>query len=177
MKELMVRRTRLQIKKYYKEDLENVELSVSDSLKDFLEISLEKIDLLEKDDSVKIELKFLESDEAGNIEGNVKVDGGGQSDYVNINLNYIKDYVPTEEEEKEIIVKTKTCSEMEGKKCGDDETCEGDSDFAKDGKCCLGECKGSGGSGISGKILGWGLLVVVVIFLIWFFRSRYRRGY
>jgi hypothetical protein len=40
-----------------------------------------------------------------------------------------------------------SCSDLEGERCSYGETCDGRSESSKEGSCCLGDCKTSGGGG------------------------------
>ena len=80
----------------------------------------------------------------------------------------------TPEEEEEVIISatTKTCEELEGKVCDyNKEECEGELQYAKDSKCCLGTCKEIE-ENVVRKIIGWVILIVVLAFLIWFFKKK-----
>lgn len=62
----------------------------------------------------------------------------------------------------------KTCTEQGGKICATDQTCDGDYQEINGRVCCLTECKDQGGSS-TGKLIGWGLLVIIVIGLVFFY--------
>ncbi len=80
----------------------------------------------------------------------------------------------TEEEEDEIkIVSTKTCAEENGTICGDNEICNGTIIQARDATCCLGTCEEIKKSN-TGKILGWSMVIIIVVFVIWFFKAKYK---
>ena len=79
-----------------------------------------------------------------------------------------------EEEEDEIkIVSTKTCAEENGTICKDNEICNGTIIQARDATCCLGTCEEIKKSN-TGKILGWSMVVIIVVFVIWFFKAKYK---
>jgi hypothetical protein len=158
-------------------DLEDVELSVSDSLKDYLNLSVYEIDELEEGDNIKIELYFAASDIERSLEGQIKVKANESYDYMAVFLSYIKNYIPSEEELEDVVKKSETCDEMKGNKCDSEkETCDGTIDYAKDGVCCLGECVKKKVSS-TGKYLGWGMVIVIVLALLWFFKFKYRGAY
>ena len=73
----------------------------------------------------------------------------------------------------ETIVRTKTCLEINGTICDSDEKCEGKTENAKDGVCCIGTCKKEDVSN-TGKIIGWTIVVIIVLFLLWFFKTKYK---
>jgi hypothetical protein len=143
------------------DDLENVSLSVSDSLKPYISVSKKNIDFFRDNSSEKIELSISSSEE-GNFEGQISAESGGTYAYATVILNFIKDYIPPED------YTTKTCSEMNGQICSDNEECNGQSVYAKDNKCCLGTCKEIKESS-AGKIIGWVMIILVASLLIWFY--------
>ena len=86
-------------------------------------------------------------------------------------MNFLKDYTPLDDDDE--IPITKTCSELDGTICGEDEECDEDTINVKDGNCCFGACKKIEESSI-GKIIGWVIFIVVAGFLIWFFKKKYK---
>ncbi len=153
--------------------LKNISLSVSDSLKPYLSFSISEIKELEENSSIKIELYLSSDNEEKTIEGQITAK---QEDvlytYSAVFLNFIKDYIPLDGEEETITI-TKTCEEMNGAICKENEECDKEPKYAKDGKCCLGTCEEIKESS-SGKIIGWSIVIAVVVFLIWFFKAKYR---
>jgi len=160
-------------------DLENISLIISDSLKPYVSVLTENIEELEENDSIKIELYFESGDKEGMIEGQIKAkESSGDEDiytYTAVFLNIIKDYIPLDDEEDDEIITTKTCSEMNGEVCLKDQECEGEIKNAKDDKCCIGECKDIEKSS-TGKIIGWLIIIAIVVFLIWFFKFKYKKA-
>lgn len=65
---------------------------------------------------------------------------------------------------------TKTCAEANGTICKSDEKCDKTSVQAKDATCCIGVC-GKIEKKITGKLIGWGLLVVLFIIILWFVKK------
>ncbi len=88
-------------------------------------------------------------------------------------MNFLQDYVPSEEDD-EILV-TKTCLELDGIICENDEECSEVPVNAKYAVCCLGDCKKIEESQI-GTIIGWGMIIIIVSFLVWFFLKKYRKA-
>lgn len=64
----------------------------------------------------------------------------------------------------------KTCEELEGKICSKGLGCNGESQDALDGKCCLGTCEEIE-SDIGWKITGWIILIALAIFAYWFVKK------
>jgi hypothetical protein len=68
----------------------------------------------------------------------------------------------------------KTCEELKGVVCLSDQICQGDNLVnAKDSQCCLSSCIEKEDKK-SNKIIGWSLVGLIVLFLIWF-RAKYNR--
>jgi len=149
------------------ENLENISISMSDSLKPYVNLSITNIEELEKNSSKKIEVYFL-SEEETQLQGSIKaqVEGEYFIAYTAIFLNFIKDYIPPEI--------TKTCEELEGVICNQNQECIGESVKAKDAVCCLGSCKEKEKDNL-GIIIGIGIILLVIGILIWFFLKKYRK--
>ncbi len=156
-----------------KETLRNISLSVSDSLKSHITLSIEQVEELEENSSIKIEL-YIFSDEEEKVQGNIKAKTEDETllSYSTIFLNFLKDYTPIDEEDEILI--TKTCSELNGAICNSSEECSISTVETLDElKCCLGTCKKIEESQ-AGRIIGWGIVIVVAGFLIWFFMKKYK---
>ena len=152
--------------------IEDISLEISGELKNYIILSEDKIDKLEPDSNVKIEVMFYSFDKAVEVQGKITAEEG-VSTSSEISLNIINDYIPIDEYEYSPSDQTKTCAELNGVVCSLDEKCDTDYIYAKDNKCCLGICKGSETSS-SGKIIGWAIVGIVAVFLIWFFMKKYR---
>ncbi len=155
------------------ETIENIVLTISGELKNYITLLTDKIDELKPNSSVKIELEFYSFNKDIEVEGKLIAKEKDISKSSSIFLNIIKDYVSIDEYEYTSSDQTKTCTELNGKVCSLDEECDTDYVYAKDNKCCLGICKGSETSS-SGKIIGWAIVGIVVVFLIWFFKTKYK---
>ncbi len=152
------------------ETLENIYLSVSDSLNTYLNISTTKVDELEKNSSIRIEL-YIFSKEENQILGNIRAYTSDESfsTYLTVSLNFLENYIPPEEE----TPLTKTCLELGGIKCSAGEECNTETINAKDGTCCLGTCEEIKESNL-GLIIGIILLIIVAGIVAWFFIKKYR---
>ena len=63
---------------------------------------------------------------------------------------------------------SKTCSELKGSVCSSNQICQNDnSTYASDAKCCLSSCVKKT-SNKNTKIIGWVIIGVILILLIWF---------
>jgi|SRR3989344_4594240 len=156
--------------------LVNITLSVSESLKPYISVFPIEIKDLEEGSSVKITLDINSDFSEKSIEGEIKAknteDTGSIYAYFELILNFIEDYKPLPGV-NETIVRTKTCLEINGTICDSDEKCEGKTENAKDGVCCIGTCKKEDVSN-TGKIIGWTIVVIIVLFLLWFFKTKYK---
>lgn len=80
----------------------------------------------------------------------------------------------SKEDEGEIkIVSTKTCAEENGTICGDNEKCNATIIQARDATCCLDTCQVIEKDN-TGKILGWSMVIIIVVFVLWFFKKKYK---
>lgn len=66
-----------------------------------------------------------------------------------------------------------TCKEINGVLCGENYECSGELRYAKDGKCCLGECIKIENNSTIYKFLGWFLIIVLMFLVYWFFVRKY----
>lgn len=80
-----------------------------------------------------------------------------------------------EEEEETKRVSTKTCSEENGTVCGTQEKCNGTIVQASDVACCLDTCEEIKEDNIK-KIVGWSMIVIIALVVIWFFRTKYKKA-
>ncbi len=159
------------------DDLEDVSLSISEDLETYVSFSIDKIEELEAGSNIKIKL-FLFSEEEIYLDGKIKAETDDETVFLPITLNFLKDYEPLDDEDEydpstDDFATTKTCSEKGGVICASDEECSIELVDAKDDKCCLGTCEELKKSS-TGKIIGWTIVVVVGIFLIWFFKKKYK---
>ncbi|MGK0209657.1 MAG: hypothetical protein ACI83O_000939, partial [Patescibacteria group bacterium] len=83
------------------------------------------------------------------------------------------------EEQEEVVVNENSCSAAGGNLC--DGSCDGESTFASDGYCCLGQCIAfnAGPSGETESGSGYGIWIGILIFVIlaivgWFFYKKYK---
>ena len=79
----------------------------------------------------------------------------------------------TGEEEEDNETTGKNCADINGTICKNNETCTGTSVRARDATCCKGTCKKTEEK-TTLKIIGWSILVVVFIAIIWFFKKKSR---
>lgn len=158
-------------------DLENITLSISDSLKPYFSISEEEINELDENESIKLTLTLF-SDEEKSLEGQIIAEADSLYAYSAVFLNFIEDYQPLlgeEESPPQDPAVLQTCSEMNGTICVSMEVCDGETEYARDGNCCLGECLEIEDDD-GWKLTGWLIVIAVIILLYWFYRRRYRKA-
>lgn len=158
------------------ETLENFSIFISESLIPYVLFSVEEFGEFEAHSNVKIKLYFSSDDVEKTIQGRIIAEEESLYVYSDITLNFIKDYIPLDVEEEikeEIIATTETCEEMQGVICVEGKECDEKEFPAKDDICCPGSCIDPKKSSI-GKIIGWIIVAVLFIFVIWFFKKRYR---
>ena len=154
-------------------DLENIFIFVSPLLEPYVSLSTETIDDLEKNSSVKIEIFFLSDEEEFIVEGKIIAQTENISTSSTIILNFIKDFIPRDEDVEIDVISTLACSEEGGTICAENEECSEDVIYAKDDVCCLATCEEIKTSS-TGKIIGWGILILVILVLYWFYKKRYK---
>ncbi|MBS3085764.1 hypothetical protein J4225_03710 [Candidatus Pacearchaeota archaeon] len=159
-------------------DLENITLLVSGGLNPYLSLSMSGIDELEAGKtSEAIELSFNSSNEEITIEEEIRAKTeGGLFDYLPITLKFEKNYAPLQNNSAISDYqpsRIKTCEELDGVICAENQTCEGETQTASDGPCCLTQCKEKSKS-LLRQTIGWTIVIVLIIFLGWFFKYKYR---
>ncbi|MBU2616719.1 MAG: hypothetical protein KKB79_01925 [Nanoarchaeota archaeon] len=157
------------------EDIEDVFLSLSSSLKDYATITPNKIENLKAGETEKVEILFESSEISANISGDIIASSNTSTTYLSISLSFIPDYVPSEDEEDTESILT-TCSQLGGSICGDEERCSEETLPTKDGLCCpaSGSCEEIKKSN-TGKWIGWGIILLVIVFLAYFFK-KYKKA-
>ncbi|MEX0920967.1 MAG: hypothetical protein WDZ62_01760 [Candidatus Pacearchaeota archaeon] len=153
--------------------IENISLEISSSLNSYMNVSPSKISLLNEGSTQKIEIFINSSSNETKIEGSIVAQTEDFSTSFLISLNFIKDFISEEEEEPGIIT---TCEQLEGQICGSSEKCNGETVSTREGSCCVPpsiceEVKEKN----TGKIIGWGLVVIILILLVWFFK-KYKKA-
>jgi hypothetical protein len=163
--------------------VKNISLYVSDKLKPYVSVSPSSMSEIENNSSEKIELTISSGKDEINLSGQLiaKYENLSNSEDIfattDIFLNFIKDYVPTKEDNVTVI-NQKTCLELKGNICNTStQTCpEEKVIYTKDGNCCTVQCEDIEKSSSTGKYIGWAMVALVVLFVVWFFLKKYRRS-
>ncbi len=154
--------------------LENITLTLSDSLKDYMNLSKENIDELEDNSTFKLTLNITSLDEDKLVQGYIEAQVY-EGDIINvpITINILDGYIPSEEEEENNNAPLlETCEELEGIICKEYEECNEETTSTKTGSCCLAECNQKQTSS-KGKLIGWFIIIFLAGFVIWFIKAKY----
>lgn len=152
------------------EDLKNISIFVSELLLPYVNLSIENVDKLDSGEDIQIKLEITSGEEEKQIGGEIRAKTQNLSQYFNLDLNFIKNYVSLKNETE--VPRKDTCLKLNGTICEEEQECSGSTTYASDGICCLENCEEKS-SGSSGKLLGWLMIIVIIIVLIWFFKSKF----
>ena len=94
--------------------------------------------------------------------------------FLEINIEIIEGFVPQNNATEELPKITKTCEEINGSFCVSSQKCSGEQVTAKNGICCLAKCEEKKKSS-AGKIIGWGIVIILVALYAWFYLSKYKK--
>jgi len=160
------------------EDLENISLSLTNELSSYINLSTKNITKLKGNSSRQIELLIKSGEDEKLITGEIKAQINWET-YASapLSLNFIKDFVPTNttDEDAGSIILTQTCEELGGKIClAETEICDGETADSFEGECCLSKTCNLKTTSSTGKIVGWTLVIIVLLFVAWFFLKKYR---
>ncbi|MDP3987079.1 MAG: hypothetical protein Q8P81_02525 [Nanoarchaeota archaeon] len=153
-------------------DLGEISFSLSPSLAPYVTITPKSITNLKKYSVEKIELFILSGSEAGSLFGEITASTDNIESTFPVSLSFVPNYVPSENNSGSIIT---TCSQLGGLICGDNEVCTESTLPTRDGLCCPSQarCERIVESS-TGKVIGWGMILIALALLTWFFR-KYKR--
>lgn len=156
----------------------NISLSLSSSLRDYVNLSKLIISEIKENSKEKIEIVFFSMNET-NVDGTLEAEHEGKSIELEISFHVLNQSALEEYESKNNISNTstypKTCAELNGIPCGEGMICNGTNATASDERfCCVGPCNKLAPSSIK-KILGWSLLIIGLLVLSWFLITKYAR--
>lgn len=152
-------------------DLQNISISLPDSLKSSLNLSNYSLNNLSVKSGIPIDLFFFSLSEQ-KAEGYLKAKSGNVSGTFLVSVNFVKNLNVSNQSQS---ILTKTCAQFNGTVCAYGEQCDKTPIDAKDSNnCCLGNCaKPQAGS--SGQTIGIILLAVVFLIMI-FFYLKYKKA-
>ena len=150
--------------------VEDIFISVSPLLEPYVTVSPQEINTLEENSTEKIEIFIVSGTEEIIIEGQIFARAENFTSSLILILDFIKDFIPEEPEEEEVIITT--CAQIEGIICEGGERCTGKTSPTKDGICCFAPaiCEETPKSQ-TGKIIGWGVVILIILLLFWFFKK------
>lgn len=147
--------------------VENISISVSPLLEPYVTVLPQEINTFEENSTEKIEIFITSGTEEIIIEGQIFAEAENFTSSLILILDFIKDFIPEEPEGDGIIT---TCAQIGGVICSAGERCAGETTPTKDGICCLAQCEEIKKSS-TGKIIGWGIVILVILLLFWFFKK------
>ncbi len=150
----------------------NLTFFVPASLSPYVTVSSSKD--IKLNSSEQVEIAIDSGSVEKNVVGTIIARTENSSSSFVISLDFVKDYVPPVEESSttETLVLT-TCTQLKGNICNENQTCSGETAKVREGVCCLATCETTQKSS-TGKIIGWSMVAVVILFLFYFFK-RYKR--
>jgi len=153
-------------------EIRNISLSLSDSIKPFVNLSQDYIESLEPKTNVPIQLSFFSPGEievSGTLGANVN---GETMLYSQISLKFLSNYVPVNESQESSV---KTCAELNGRVCTQTEACDTEIVYAKDNLCCLGKCVATKKKSSTGVIIALAIFFVLAIAGFWFYKKKFKK--
>lgn len=159
-------------------DLEDISIILSDSLEPYTNLSTDFISEISEGDSVKIGAFFFPNDSSNDVCGAIYFEINSEIyQTLPVFLNMTESYIPisTDNEitENDLSL-TKSCEQLNGNVCEDNEDCEGVIENSLNGNCCIGKCAKKESSGSTSKIVGWVLIIGVIAFVVWFYLTKYK---
>ncbi len=154
--------------------LKDVKLTLGDSLRPYVELSEDEFGQILPENNANLEMSVVSGGEQS-LAGTIKIiTSNGLSDELKVSLDFVPDYNPPQKEQQQDIKTTKTCEEIGGTICKEEEECDGDNIFAKNQFCCVGKCTKDASSSV-GKLIGWGIFVIIIVVGLWFFLKKYKK--
>lgn len=162
------------LKNIGQETLNNIALSVSDSLKNYIILSTTSVTELKNGSSVPITFSISSQDSAMQLSGDIIASISSMSLLADfqISLNYLENYT-SPANQSQIV---ETCASINGKKCDSskNEVCQGFTADSNEGICCVGECAVQGGG--SGSTVVVVIIVIVLVAIVFFLIRKARKG-
>ncbi len=151
------------------EPIFQIKLSLDEELEKYVILSQTEFLNVSSEFLYPLEISIFSDDLPKKILGNLTARSGTIERSVILNISFFPGYVGVED----LI---KSCSELNGELC-DSSSCNGQISQASDGNCCFGVCSSSTESSpVSWRFLGWSILVILIIVLVWFYFKKYRNA-
>lgn len=153
-------------------EIKNILISAPAELDPYVTVSPSEISSLDPGETVQITLEIESDSEEQSVKGTITAEAEDAESSFYLTLDFVKDFIPSNDDD--LLIAT-TCEDLQGIVCDAALKCSGDIIQSKNGDCCIAPlvCQEPKQSS-SKKIIGWGLIVLVLILAFWFYRSRYR---
>lgn len=151
-------------------DVEDITFFVPLDLRPYVKINAP--DNLDQNSTERIEIEIDSDNSEKSVDGEIVFDAGNVTGSFELFLTFIDDYVSPKGEEGEEVIVT-TCAQLNGNICSATQECSGEVLYTKDGVCCTLTC-GEVKKSSTGKVIGWALIALVALLLLWFFK-KYKR--
>jgi hypothetical protein len=148
---------------------QKINLSISDNLQPYVIIPFQIV--AKSNSTALIPINITSRSAEAFIEGQITAVSPNSTAFFSLILNFSSSYVPPPNG----TVLYQTCSQLSGTFCSDDKVCSVQTQKAKDGVCCSGTCQ-SINNNAAGKIIGWVLVAIVFLFVIFFLIRKYRKA-
>ena len=148
----------LEVKNNGDEEVRDINISLSESLNDYLFIPQNKIVLLEAGESVEVNFtaKFTKT---GNFSGYVYLSYNNESDILDLNFIIGEKIISNSS-----VQGKKSCEELNGKKCSSTQFCSGGANVnSLEGFCCLGTCTDFSSGSTTSNSNWWAIISAVII--------------
>lgn len=155
-------------------EIDNIALSLDNSLSPFVNLSETEINNISAHSNVPIELSFFSSSET-NIAGNLKAITNDSNAYFLVSINFVNNATISNTTASNESIYAKTCAELNGTICTQNEQCSEQPVYASDNVCCLGTCNAAK-TGSSGTIIAIIIIALIIIFLFWFYFKKYKKA-
>lgn len=151
----------------------DINLSLSSNLESYL--SIPKKIILKNNSEKEIQLNITSQNETTNLQGEIIAESSNFSSSSLVYLNIIEELPRESQNKKELPSVSKTCEQLNGTICKENQKCSGKQATSKDkGLCCIGTCENKK-SNSTGKIIGWSIIIILVGIYIWFYLKKYKR--
>lgn len=156
------------------QNLTNVSLVLSDDLVPYVSLSTNNVEV-DTNSSIQIPMNITSYGVENSTTGYITTNYGSVTVYTTVQLNFSNNYVPP-------VVSNNsspfyTCIQLSGTICNSTTTCNGQTQNAEDGNCCLGTCESAqANNSAAGPIIGWTILIIIVIIGAWFFLKKFRKA-
>jgi hypothetical protein len=153
------------------QELDNISLSLSSPISSFATLPSPQIASIGPNSNISVELSLF-STTSTNVSGNLIAQTINSNTSLPITLNFISNYVPPPQNQSASL---ETCAQLNGSVCDTTtQQCSNQTVYATDNVCCLGTCQPIQTNN-TGTIIAIVIISLVIIGILWFYFSRYRK--